>query len=190
MKISLILFLIAIVQISCTQPGDPSVQKKIKQDSIAYFHKAIDFINQVALKGHQDSTFKLCDRVPTLASECRLEEIICDTATFTASEIEFIKCKDSSNLPNWNKNQFPNIKIIPWELISAAAKKNNGWSSLSTEIGRFHTFSYPVFLRNFTYCLFYSSVYCGFLCGEGSLVLYKYEGGKWREVKTYCHWVS
>ena len=65
------------------------------------------------------------------------------------------------------------------------------WTYFHKEIGRdLTTFSAPIFLRNYQYCIFYSSFHCGDRCGEGQLLLYKKDGADWKKVKTYCNWIA
>jgi hypothetical protein len=51
-------------------------------------------------------------------------------------------------------------------------------------------FTPPVFLRNYTLCLFNYAYYCGGVCGEGHTILYKKEGNGWKEIQTYFGFVA
>ena len=67
---------------------------------------------------------------------------------------------------------------------------NDTTFKLSDKPFSFNTFSLPIFLRNYSYCIFYSDNHCGWLCGGGRLTLYKKINNRWQELKSYCNWIS
>ena len=69
--------------------------------------------------------------------------------------------------------------------------RNKWWTYFYKYYGEsFNTYSAPIFLRNYTLCLFYSSNSCGGLCGGGQITLFKKEGNTWKPFKSFCDWVS
>ena len=87
----------------------------------------------------------------------------------------------------------PGVRLIPDDTITAifSWKHGDGWTYFYHHYGTgFHSFGCPLFLRNYTCCLFYSGHHCGWLCGNGQLALYKKEGGRWVFVKDWGEWMS
>jgi hypothetical protein len=50
--------------------------------------------------------------------------------------------------------------------------------------------SHPIFLRNKTYCVIYDETICGNICGQGALILYAKENGKWIKKDYLCEWIN
>lgn len=177
-------------------------QNKVKQfsnykdnrDSIEYIKRSISFIKQV--KGDQvsDSSFVLVDHTPAFNTISCLEQVFKDSTTFSKEDILLLKSKQYPQLSIWPKDLFPNIKFIKEDTVNAIFENKGvrgGWVYLKEKYGdSFSRFSFPIFLRNNTYCLFYSDNNCGGLCGEGALTLYKLVNNKWTPFKSYCTWIS
>jgi hypothetical protein len=177
---------------SCGQiSSNKNIDAKIKQDSVAYIQKCIDFIKQVKQPELSDINFILSDKPFSFDYFDCIQELLTDTF-YTKDELKFIKDKKYLTLSKWTKAFFGNTKIVSSDTIKAIFKDNSKWwLYFNKNIGRsFSTFSVPIFLRNDTYCLFYSDNSCGGLCGRGRLTLYKREYNKWTEVKSYCDWIS
>lgn len=66
----------------------------------------------------------------------------------------------------------------------------NNQTNESINSEKTYTLSKPIFLRNGSVCLFYYSYFCGPLCGQGNLSLYKKEKGKWVRWISLYDWVS
>jgi len=122
-----------------------------------------------------------------------LSDLLKDTANFTKEELVLIE-KQAKHPPvaRWTNALVPGTRIISSDTVTAAFNNlSNGWPYVYKHIGHvLYAYSAPVFIRNYTYCLFYAHFTCGGLCGEGHLALYKKEGNTWKEVKTYCDWIS
>jgi hypothetical protein len=162
------------------------------QDSIADIQKSIEFIRQVKKRELNDTTFILSDKPFTFEYfEC-MEELLNDTSTYSQKEMAYIKQKKYLSLSKWTNECFPKIKLIRSEIIDSLFKNRlEGWSFFHNKIGHsFNIFSLPIFLRNYSYCIFYSDNHCGWLCGGGRLTLYKKINNKWEEFKSYCDWIS
>lgn len=125
--------------------------------------------------------------------EC-IDAIKYDTLHFTRSEIiEIEKQAKTPKIKNWTKDLLKQATLVNHDTIKNifADFKNKHWRYFRKNYGSsFNTYSAPIFLRNYTYCLFYFSNSCGGLCGGGSMVLYKKENGEWKSVDKYCMWIS
>ncbi|TCC88170.1 hypothetical protein EZ428_20835 [Pedobacter frigiditerrae] len=155
----------------------------------AYIQLTTEFINAVVKK----EKFLLADEPFNFNAFDCLVELKNDTLTFTKSEINYI-LKEQSLKPikKWTKDLLPNSKIIAQDSINNIFKdRTKGWNYFYKNIGQsFETFSNPIFVRNNTYCIFYKSNSCGWLCAGGNLSVYKKEGNNWIVIKSYCNWVS
>jgi len=163
---------------------------RVSLDSIDYIQKSIAFIKEIKQQELSGTSFILVDK-PSLFEyfDC-IPDLLADTATYTKEEISFIKDKKYPSLEKWTKDFFINVKLISSDTINAIFK-DRWWDYFYKHIGPgFTTFSTPIFLRNDTYCLFYSDHHCGWLCGGGQVTLYKKEKNKWISVKSYCNWIS
>jgi hypothetical protein len=165
---------------------------QLDKDSIEYINRCVEFIKEVRKENVSDTNYILEDKPSLLLYYNCIDDLLKDTETFTKEELNFIKNKEYFSISKWTKEMFPNIKFVSSDTVKAIFSNNaNGWTYFYKNFGRkFSTFSVPIFLRNNTYCLFYSDNHCGWLCGGGSLILYKKENGKWVEIKSYCNWIS
>lgn len=157
-----------------------------------YMKKSIAFIKEIKQKELADANFILVDKPYTLESFGCLEQFMNDADFFTKDEIAFIQKTIKTSSFKWNTELFGGLKMVSSDTVQMIFKDNaKGWRYFYKHFGNgFYTFSKPIFLRNDTYCLFYSDYSCGYTCGEGHLNLYKKENNKWIEVKTYCNWIS
>ena len=162
------------------------------EDSSEYVKRAIDFIKQVEGQQLTNKNFILADKIFSIEYHDCLNQILTDTATFSKDELDSIKSKKYVFISNWTQDIFPNIKVISSDTIKSIFRDHTkGWPFFNENFGySFSRFSFPIFLRNDMYCLFYSDYNCGGLCGRGRLILYKKEKDQWVEIKDYCHWVS
>jgi len=165
--------------------------------SIEYIKQAQIFITQVKKSQLDDKQFILESNVRTIDNNDCLKEVLLDTLTFSRQERDYISGEAKKpTIQSWTNEIFPNIKIVSSDTIRKIFKDyskehSKGWDYFYSHIGKSADgFSSPIFYKNYTYCLFYSDHYCGFLCAEGSLTLYKKEGNKWIEVKSFCNWAS
>ncbi len=192
MKNTFILLLLALSFIACKQKNqaqrNQTIIDSIRQEKI-YIAQATSFIHKF---NHQEPII-LGDKVNKNDDFSCLEHLKKDTITFTKAEITFITSQSKSPLiKKWTKELIPNAKLIEGDTITQIFKNyNKGWAYFYKHIGKaYHSFSAPIFIRNYQYCIFYSSFSCGYLCGEGELTLYKKDGTTWKKIKTYCDWIS
>lgn len=99
-------------------------------------------------------------------------------------DIQFIsKQFDNTSIRNWTNDVFDSARIVSQDYIRNF-QKNTG----STPVH--YKFSLPYFSKDKKYCILYYDHYCGNLCAEQSLRLYKQENGKWTVIKTLFSVVS
>lgn len=187
-----LLFLLAITLLQSSGRANPMEIQKHAQDSVVYVQKSIEFIKKVKGKELQDSKFILIDKPFAFEYFDCLTQLLADSLTFSNAELDFIRQKKYPTITGWNRAFFSAITLVSSHAIdSIFKKKSGGWNSFYKNFGGgFSRFSMPIFLRNDTYCIFYSDYSCGWLCGNGQLVLYKMNNGNWEEVRSYCNWIS
>jgi hypothetical protein len=190
------LILLLCVSVSVSSYGQLNQQTNIKltgpQDSTIYIKKCIAFINEIKNEQLADTNFILVSNPFSFEYNNCISTLLMDSSTFSNDELTFIKEKQYPKLTKWTKELFTTIKIISQDTLNSIFKDNSkGWNLFHKNIGQsFNSFSIPIFLRNDTYCLFYTDNHCGGECGDGRLILYKKERNKWTEVKSYCNWIS
>ena len=89
----------------------------------------------------------------------------------------------NSKLPVWTNIYFDSARIVSQQYVNNF-RKNTG----STPVH--YKFSIPYFTKDKNYCVIYYESYCGTLCAEQSLRLYKNENGKWIAIKSLFSIVS
>lgn len=117
-----------------------------------------------------------------------------DVQIFTTEDREQIKLlRGRPCFQVWTRNLAPSARLISQDTIRAlfSTKHLEGWTYFYDHYGPdFHSLGCPLFLRNYTWCLIYSTDNCGGLCGSGQLTLYRKVGDKWILVKNWEDWVS
>ena len=85
----------------------------------------------------------------------------------------------------WTDNLFDSLKVISANKLHSISK-NNQFKLIPIH----YTFSLPYFSNDMQTFLIYYNYYCGNLCAEYSLRLYKKINGKWTFIKSYFSMVS
>jgi hypothetical protein len=85
----------------------------------------------------------------------------------------------------WTNDIFDSAKIISRNYIDSIAKPNPFMKTPAH-----YSFSLPYFSKDKTSFIIYYNYYCGSLCAEYSLRLYKKIKGRWTFIKTYFSIVS
>jgi len=99
-------------------------------------------------------------------------------------DIKFIAEQfDNTPLKTWTNVVFDSARIVSEAYIDTF-RKNTGWTPVH------YKFSLPYFSKDKKYCLLYYDHYCGNLCAEQSLRLYKIVNGRWTIIKTLFSIVS
>jgi hypothetical protein len=161
-------------------------------DSVALRRQAISFIKKVKGYTLAASQFRLENQPASLKQSNCLQAVLADNKTLTPAELKAIEVAATYKAARWSATEFANTTLLEADTINAIFENRyKGWTHFREHIGRdFYEFSFPIFIRNGTYCLFYTAMYCGELCAEGNLILYKKSGTNWVEMKRYCIWVS
>jgi hypothetical protein len=193
------IFLIeSIALFSCGQVNEkitvPSQEvEKDNIDSLAYLNQVNIFIREVMEKELNDTAFILVDKPFAFEYfEC-IQELLTDTANYSKEERLFIQeATRKSKIKFWSSPMFSKVKMMDSKTIDSVFNdRSKGWKYFHENIGQsFNSFSAPIFFRNYSYCIFYFDNSCDNLCGGGQLILYKKQNGKWKNIQSYCNWVS
>lgn len=177
---------VLVFLLSGFQPPKESKQKD--NTNTAYLKQARNFIKAVAPK----ENYLLNDKPDSGEGFNCFDNLQAD-GFFTKAELASIVQQSKEPLiKKWTTKLVPNAKFVSADTISQIFNDNKkGWNYFYKNFGKsFSSYSAPIFLRNNTYCIFYTSHHCGWLCAQGQLSLYKREGNTWEIVKSYCNWVS
>ena len=143
-------------------------------EKLQYVKLSKDFLNSINL---QDSLY-ISKNPYRFSKDCIVN--LKNDNFFTSEEIQYIK----------RKNNRPDIKEWSKEILNEKSKITKN------ELRKYWTYcqySSPIFLRNFTYCIFYFEEHCGDgICGDYGLTLYKKSNNQWVAIKTYCgaKWIN
>jgi len=192
LKASIFVVLLTLVGVSCTtaHTSKPaSTPDRVYLAAVREFARAI-----VQVSDNSTLPFFLRDSVDSGIGFGFVTSCLRDTGTFTAAELAQIeRWADHPVFRTWTQDMVEGARLIPKDTITAifSTKHRDGWTYFNLHYGRgYHSFGCPLFLRNYTLCLFYSGHHCGWLCGDGQLALYKKEGGRWVFVKNWGEWMS
>ena len=164
-----------------------------ENDTATYLRETKAFIQCITDSLRPRTPFPLLDQVaPFNFNECK-QCVANDTIAFTQEERNCIQQQvDHPWLHRWTNELVPGAQILKadTEKASFAVKEKDALSFYKHIRHSFSTFSAPVFIRNYSYCIFSTDHHCGWLCGGGEMALYKKEDGRWKKVKTYYYWIS
>lgn len=92
----------------------------------------------------------------------------------------------------WEDHLLPGARLLPRDTVQYYLKdRARGWQRMYDRgISGYYTFSNPIFLRNETLCIFQFDFSCGNLCGDGTIMIYRKENGKWQPYINLANWVS
>lgn len=92
----------------------------------------------------------------------------------------------------WENHLLPSARLLPGDTVQYYLKdRARGWQRMYDRgISGYYTFSNPIFLRNETLCIFQYDFSCGNLCGDGTIMIYRKENGKWKPYINLANWVS
>ena len=91
-----------------------------------------------------------------------------------------VKAMAGSHKGIWTNKYFDSAKIVSKEYIDSVTKQNQNWTPPAH-----YTFSLPWFSNDNKFAVLSFEHYCGRLCGEWSVGLYKKVNGRWFFVKFY-----
>lgn len=99
-------------------------------------------------------------------------------------DIDFIAEQfDNTQTSVWTNTVFDSARLVSNTYIQNFYQKTDF-------VPVHYRFSYPYFSKDKKYCVLYYDYYCGNLCAEESIRLYKNDNGKWTLVKTLFSIVS
>ncbi len=156
-------------------------QNEREKDSIVIANETNNFMEQYM------EDFKFIPNVKESSKDSSLDECITkfynkltnEEATFVNSELK----KEVNK--KWTSTTLPKSKIIEDTLLK---NKNRDDFVKETQHNLF-VISHPIFLRNKTYCVIYDETICGNICGQGALILFAKENGKWIKKDYLCEWM-
>ena len=154
--------------LSCTN-SDKTYQPNMA-DSKSFFAQMDDSILT-------RSSFLLIDTV-----QKEWKDLFVRTASYqkvlSDEDIQFIAEQfDNTPLNVWTNAVFDSARIVN-EAYIETFRKNTGWPPVH------YKSSLPYFSKDKKYCVLYYDHYCGILCAEQSLRLYKQEKGRWIIIKN------
>ncbi|MFD2939090.1 hypothetical protein [Flavobacterium notoginsengisoli] len=99
-----------------------------------------------------------------------------------------VKCINNPKILYWQKEYFPNLKIIENEKIDSVFNNaNNGWNEFHKSYGHSLTsFSSPIFLRNYQIAIIKFSITSDSLAGYGFEAVFTKKDNDW--VISACSW--
>lgn len=121
----------------------------------------------------------------------KIEQIPSDSLVLTEKERVYINTEiDKMSGQAWKKDLLPNFTFITTDTLNQISAKRtlDSWKFFLGK--RIYSFGVPIFLRNDTYCFFYSGYGCGGECGGGNFVIYKKVKGKWQSWLKLSGWMS
>jgi hypothetical protein len=140
------------------------------EKSDTFYLRAIDTFTSTAFLKYIDDTI---DRVVLSPSENK--KIVLDF-------------KKNRNLC-WENEFLDSFTFIADSFIfSTLSSSNIPYHYNNSPYTRLYEFSFPIFLRNYSICIFYYQYSCGNWCGLGKLALYKKNKKKWSRIGDYFVW--
>ncbi len=161
------------------------------RDSIEYIRQARFLVDQILGKFFDDKTV-LGNQPIILTREICLDSILLDSTLVSPEESKSLREMAANPIvSSWTSNIFPDYRIVSTDTIRNIFEDHaDGWKYFHDHIGfRIFYLSCPIFFRNYTFCIFYSSFGCDGLCGGGAMCLYKKVDGKWIVVRSYCNYI-
>jgi hypothetical protein len=190
MRHNLLLGITLLTFCSCNAQTFSKATKRQKRE---YFQETKEFIKYIRTIENANDTILLVDK-PNMKefNEC-INGLFRDTTLFTKDEQKTIKSQiNDPLLKKWDTKLVEKANVISSDTVTTIFKdRNKWWTYFYKHYGRsFNSYSAPIFLRNYTLCLFYSDHSCGGLCGSGQIIIFKKEGDKWNPFKSFCDWIS
>nr|ARK12911.1 hypothetical protein A6C57_22675 [Fibrella sp. ES10-3-2-2] len=92
----------------------------------------------------------------------------------------------------WPSQLFKNGKVLTNSTLNEIYKDpTRGETYFRDHYGlRLYSFSNPIFIRDYSICIFYSGHTCGSRCGEGNLTIFKKKDATWIPWIRLYSWVS
>lgn len=180
-------FIIGLTKISAAQ--DSIADSSAKTD---YFRETLAFISQVKKVELSDATFTLAE-LPKFAC---FAYTVDDSVTFSKTEMEQIAEEiNNPKIKSWKSILNANIRFLGADYmksISIPFRNPKRETKLFNKYfgGCFHNFSAPIFLRNYTLCLFYVDRMCAAGKSSGELQVFEKRNGVWEQLTSRCEWTE
>lgn len=167
-------------------------QRPVKQsDTERYRAEARTFIHWFRDTMELNRDLVLLDR-PEGGSDPEIRELD-NTPELSPIERETVKKQLRHPVfPAWTRYWAGPCKLLKADSLSLFLDQERyGWKYIHAHYAdEFWRFSPPVFLQDYTLCVFYAAMRCEGLCGEGRFCIYKKINGRWTVLTTISHWVS
>ncbi len=113
-------------------------------------------------------------------------KLVRDTFIFSHTEKAYVdSCLIAFKTFSWKKEWIDDINFAALTLVDTDTISPPNYQRPSL----YHIVP-PIFLRKGTVCLFYYDYFCGGLCGQGILAVYKKENNSWKYWYEIYNWVS
>ena len=113
-----------------------------------------------------------------------MEKVAADTVDFSPAERKEIRRRMADPaVHTWDSTFVGSFHLLPTDSLKRFYRRYGEGRS-------YFFFSSPIFLRDYTLCIFYAGHDCGPLCGGGSLAVYRKVNGRWTLWKSFGEWVS
>jgi hypothetical protein len=150
-----------------------------------------EFFSQLdQLKKKEQAGFHISGR-PLLIDSIEIDkksfwETVKNEPLLTKTDIEYIRGQLAADTPGtWRENLLDSIKVVPKSFVDKLTESDS-----INFTPPYIRLSKPYFSKDKQYCILFYSYYCGNLCAETTLKLYKKINGKWTIVRNYYQIVS
>lgn len=134
----------------------------------------------------KDKPFVLIDKFDAKEWKNDFKQWASIDSVLSGKQIDFLVQKVESSPPVvWKSEDFRNAKVVARNYLDTITRTEPFILRPSL-----YSFSRPYFTRDKEYCIMYFDVYCGLLCAEESINVYKNENGKWILIRRYVTSVS
>lgn len=176
-----VFLIVTIILCSCnhTKESREKDQQRIASETFALME------NYKMLELHKDSLDVMDLPMTLLGYQCAAEIL---KETKSDLSVEELSAQARANTTRWRKNELPGTTLLIYDEKTHTARWPNG-ESVGYKKGCF-VFSRPIFLNDFKYAVMQSAYYCGPLCGESEVILFKKMGARWIKLKSYCEMIS
>ena len=153
------------------------------------------FLNEVRHVVKAATKFRLSDKPYGIPSRTFLEKIATKDTLLAQTDVDFIiKQVTQRKNTKWSNTVIDSAVLIRAEDIDSifqSFKVDSGWKIFrKTYGGDFYRMSFPYFSQDKQTCIIYIGHYCGGLCGEGGLKIFRRQNNTWRLIRTIGRWVS
>ncbi len=163
----------------------------IRQDlSKDYIKEVVLFLNAVKSKELNDPSFTLVN-APKYAC---FTYTVDDSVSFSKAEMgQIVEEIKSPKINNWKSVLPSSIRFLEASYVNSHSKsiKNPKRDTKHFEKyfgGCYANFSAPIFLRDYTFCLFYVDNICPAGKSSGELQVFEKKDGVWKQLTSRCEW--